>query len=348
MFRQSIALCVALSAASLVHANYETMFDEVNRDFGSVPRGQLMKHQFRFVNNTGQQLQIGNVRVSCGCTQARAVLTTVAPGQETYIDAQMDTRRFQGTKTVTIFVTFVAPRVEEVRLWVTANSRDEILFTPESLAFGKINTGKTPSTSMSIDFVGTTTRITEMKPESNYIQVNMQETKKPTGEFSYKLDASVRKDIPAGRWYTDVWLTTNNPQLPKLRIPVTVEVEATLTASPSKVSLGTVQAGMETERKVILRGVEPFKIAEVLGTDAELSVREPANESRAVHVLTVTLKPSKVGEFSRTLKIRTNLKDGDIEVVAQADVTAAPVPDPAAQAAAPTVDATREPPLKEE
>jgi len=255
MFRHSLALCVVLSATALANANYESMFDEVNRDFGSVPRGQLMKHQFRFVNNTGQQVQIGGVRVSCGCTSARAVLTTVAPGQESYIDAQMDTRRFQGSKTVTIFVTFVSPKFEEVRLWVTANSRDEILFTPESIALGKVIRGKTPSTSMSIDFVGTTTRITEMKPESNYIQVKLDETKKPSGEFSYKLDATVRNDIPAGKWFTDVWLITNNPNLPKLRIPVNVEVEANLTASPSKVSLGTVQAGTETERKVILRGV---------------------------------------------------------------------------------------------
>lgn len=342
MFRYSLAFCLALGASSIARANAESMFDETTRDFGSVPRGQLMRHQFRLVNNTGQQVQIGGVRVSCGCVSARAVVNTLAPGQETYIDAQMDTRRFQGIKTVTVFVSFTQPKFEEVRLWVQANSRDEIMFSPESLAFGKIQRGKAPSTSMNIDFVGTTTKIVEAKSDSNFIQVALSENKKGTGEFSYKLDAVVRKDIPAGRWYTDVWLTTNNTSIPKLRIPVTVEVDAVLTASPSRVTLGSVQAGAETERKVILRGVQPFKISKIVGADDELSVREPTDEKKAVHVLTITLKPTKAGEFLRTLKIITDLKDGDLDVLAHADVT--PAPSVQAQAPAPPIET----PLKDD
>jgi hypothetical protein len=46
------------------------------------------------------------------------------PGEETTILVQMDTRRFTGTKTVTIFVTYGQPYTE-VRLWVQANSVEE-------------------------------------------------------------------------------------------------------------------------------------------------------------------------------------------------------------------------------
>ena len=73
---------------------------------------------FRLVNNTSAAIRISNVRVSCGCTAARAVQTYLAPGQETAILAQMDTGGFTTPRTVTIFVQFDQPRFEEVRLWV--------------------------------------------------------------------------------------------------------------------------------------------------------------------------------------------------------------------------------------
>ena len=106
MLRYSL-LCVALLGAAS-HAQAQSadgMFDELSRDFGSVPRGQILLHPFRVVNNTKQPIHIASVRVSCGCVAARALQNYLQPGQETAILAQMDTNRFINTKTVTIFVT---------------------------------------------------------------------------------------------------------------------------------------------------------------------------------------------------------------------------------------------------
>src|SRR5262245_10626034 len=87
----------------------DALFDDLSRDFGSVPRGPSVTHPFRIVNNTKQMVRIAGVRVSCGCTTARALQTSLAPGQETAILVQMDTRRFSGTKIVTVYVTFDLP-----------------------------------------------------------------------------------------------------------------------------------------------------------------------------------------------------------------------------------------------
>ena len=69
----------------------EGMFEEFSFDFGAVPRGQLVRHPFRIVNNTKETVRIGNIRVTCGCTEAWALQYTLAPGQETAIIAQMNT-----------------------------------------------------------------------------------------------------------------------------------------------------------------------------------------------------------------------------------------------------------------
>src|SRR5208282_4224488 len=109
--------------------------------------------------------------------------------------------------------------------------------------------------------------------DSNYVPSTIKEINRTATEASYEITAKLRGDTPAGKWYTDIWLKTNNPAMPRLRVPVTVEVEAALSVSPNNVSLGQVKAGEESDRKVIIRGVRPFRITGIRGTDSQLQVR---------------------------------------------------------------------------
>jgi hypothetical protein len=298
------------------------MFDGLSRDFGSVPRGPMVSHHFVFVNNTRSPVQISGLRVSCGCVTAKALHQWVAPGQRSAILAEMDTRRFIGTKTVTIYVSFSQPGAEEVRLWVQANSRDDVTMTPETLAFGKVKRSTAPSTSLKVSLLGSSTwQITSAACESNYVQTSYKMTSRQSHEVVYELMAKMRSDAPPGKWYTDVWLTTNNPAMPRVRVPLTIEIEALLTVNPGIVVIGDVKAGTEAERKVMVRGVQPFKIVSIQGTDAQLKVRESSKEAKAVHVLTLTLRPTQMGELNRTIRVVTNLQgDNTVEFIAQATV----------------------------
>ena len=104
----------------------------------------------------------------------------------------------------------------------------------------------------------------------------------------------MRPDTPVGKWYTDVWVKTNNPSIPQVRVPLTVEVESALSVSPEAVSLGQVAVNGESERRVIIRGVKAFKIKSVQGTDDQLAVRDgERRKQKPVHVLTVKLKGSQ-------------------------------------------------------
>src|SRR5579884_4233425 len=103
----------------------DRMFEELSKDFGSVPRGPTLTHVFKVTNYTQHPVNIASVRVSCGCVSAAAYKTFLNPGEETAIIARMDTTRFTGIKSVTIFVQFDRPSFEEVRLWVQANGRDD-------------------------------------------------------------------------------------------------------------------------------------------------------------------------------------------------------------------------------
>jgi Protein of unknown function (DUF1573) len=325
MSRYCLVLVAGLAAAAPAVAGgtwADAMFDELSKDFGSVPRGPTLTHPFRVVNNTKSPVVISGIRVSCGCTSAVALKNTLQPGEETAVVAKMDTSRFIGVKSVTIYVQFSQPAFEEVRLWVQANARNDFALSSDTLALGQVKRGDTPSASTTVTFYGVQAQVTEAKGESNYIQTSVKPVKNEAGQTAYELTAKLRGDAPVGRWYTDVWLKTNSAEIPQIRVPLTVEIESALTVSPEAVTLGQVAVNGESERRIILRGAKPFKITEVKGADDQLVVRDSTEESKPVHVLTVKFKAGEPGNLSRKLKIITDLpEDGEVSVHVSAQVT---------------------------
>jgi hypothetical protein len=310
--------------ASTLPASANGLFDEHMRDFGAVPRGPVLSHPFRLVNTTGQTLTIHSVRVSCGCVTARALQNILKPGEETAIVVTMDTTRFIGDKGVNVWVLVSGPRLEEIRLWVQANSRDDVMLTPEGLNFGKIQRGTTPVTAVNVSFLGNISLdVTEVRCDSNYLQPTCKLVRRDYGEVDYQLSATLRTDTPAGKWYTDVWLKTNNPVMPRVRVPLSVEIEqATKPKGPAAtIALGQVKLGAETTHKLVLRSGQSFHITRIDGTDAQIQVRDSSPEGDKAHVLIVTFRPDAAGDFSRIVKIYTDLtSNGEIEFNAQAQV----------------------------
>jgi hypothetical protein len=324
MLRYYLVLLAAVGAAAPAAAGTwaDALFDELSKDFGSVPRGPTLTHSFRVTNNTRGPVHIAGVRVSCGCVTATALKDSLNPGEQTTVLARMDSSRFSGVRSVTIFVQFDRPGFQEVRLWVQANARTDFSVTPDTLTFGRVKRGGTPAASVLVTFYGNTdARIAEVQSESNYVRPAVKEVSRQESEVVYQVAANLRADTPAGKWFTDVWLKTNNPAMPQVRVPLTVEIESALSVSPEAVALGPVKVRGESERRVIVRGARPFKITSVEGADEQLLVRDSTPESKPVHVLTVKLKPARPGEITRTVHVVTDLgEDGDIDFQVSARV----------------------------
>jgi hypothetical protein len=317
-------LILAWAAGAAPAATWaDSLFEELSKDFGSVPRGPVLTHQFKVTNNTGKQLAISNVRVSCGCVSAQAIRNVLQPGEETSIQARMDTTRFSGVKNVTIYVQFSQPSYEEVRLWVQANGRDDFAVQPDSMAFGAVKRGSAPMQSVNVVFYGDgASQITDVRTESNYIQPTIKQIRRTQTDVVYQLSASVRGDAPVGKWYSDLWLTTNNASMPRIRVPLTIEIESALSVSPDNLVIGPLKVNQEGERRVMVKGVKPFKIEKIEGADAVLTVRDSATDERAIHVLTVRVKPTQAGDVQRKIRIVTNLdKEREIEFHVNAKVT---------------------------
>lgn len=315
MLRCTMLFLVAfLTANPAVAATWaDKLFDNTYRDFGSVPRGPTLSHPFRLTNNTKNNVHISSIRVSCGCVTASVTQQTIEPGQSGAVVVKMDTTRFTGSKTVTIYIQFSQPGWEEGRIVVHADSRDDVTLTPDSLSFGQVKKGTAPNQTMTVTLLGNSPwKITEVKPESNYVKPEVKELRRTSSEVVYQVTANIRGDCPVGKWYTDIWLKTNNAAMPRVRIPVTVEIENPLSVSPATAQLGEVKVGDTAERKVIVRGVKPFKIKEIRGTDGEIAVGELPEEAKQLHVVTIKLQGTKAGERKWKLQVVTDLPEDNI------------------------------------
>jgi len=317
MLRYSLVVVAGLWVTSMVSAATwaDGLFDGLSKDFGSVPRGPTLTHNFRVVNKTGQAVSIFSVRVSCGCVSAGAAKNFLNPGEETVIVARMDTTRFTGPKTVTIYVQFDRPNFEEVRLWVQANGRNDFAITPDTLAFGTVKRGTSPVNSVQVTFYGNReSQILEVRGESNYIMPTAKEVRRLDHEVVYDLSVRLRGDTPVGKWYTDIWVKTNLVGLTQVRVPLTVEVESPITVTPAVVNMGSMKINEEAERRIIVRGVKPFRITEVRGADESLQVKVNSPIPREVHVLTIKIRPGMSGKVDRVLRVVTDMKvENEIE-----------------------------------
>ena len=227
MFPRLGALLILFATASAGRGNAESYFAEKSHDFGPTPRGPKLLHLFKFTNNTKDPVAVSRVRASCTCLTATVPSQKIKPGESGFVTVYMDTRRFSGPKTETIYVQFSEPRVEEVALKIQANAREELTMSPDQIAFGTIRPGSTASASVQITLAGDPKWvISEVKPESDIVKVSAKLLTQKANEVTYEISATLRSDLAAGKWQSEILLKTSNKDVSSIRIPVSVEIMA--------------------------------------------------------------------------------------------------------------------------
>jgi len=161
--------------------------------------------------------------------------------------------------------------------------------------------------------------VTETKCDSNYVQVVAKEIKRERNEVTYEITATVRPDLPVGKWFTDVHLVTTNPALAKVRVPLTVDVNPAVSVTPLAVSLGDIRMGESSEQRLLVKGDKPFKIKSINGADEAITVTGAGTEAKVVHILNVMVKPIKIGAISKDLALVTDEGDEAINVPVRAN-----------------------------
>jgi len=313
MYRIALAVAGVVVGSSMATAGPSDLFAEKVKDFGTTPKGPVLVHYFRFTNTTGQTLQLGQPRVSCGCTSAAVSKNQVAPGETAAVIAYMDTRRIPTpnvTKAVTVYVPFFGATNEEVSLRVQTVCRDDLMMSPDTLAFGTVRKGQGGKVSTKVTFLSDPNwEVKESTSTGGYVNVAHKLDSRNGNMVTYEVTATLDKDCPAGNWTADVFLKTSNPAVASLRVPVTVNVTAALAVSPESVQFGPVTLGGATQKRVVVQSGTPFKILEIKGADDQLGAKVESKDAKPVHVITLSASPKLQGGFTRKLEIVTDNKE---------------------------------------
>jgi hypothetical protein len=292
----------------------DSLFPENKHDFGMVPRGAKVKHDFTLVNRLSEPVTILSLRPSCGCTSGRASTTTVAPGQSAVIEAEMDTRNFVGLKSTILFVSLVTAggREGETRLAVSSNILSDIVLNPGALDFGIVARGQAPTQTLSIDRINSSGwKFERLVSASKYLAGQLAETRRDGSGVSYTLSISLKPDTPAGPLRDELRLISNDPETPSIPVMVTAWVRGELTAAPSVLSLGAIHSTAGAQGQFIVRASRPFVITSIEGAGDGFSTSPAGTAKQATHIVTVAYKPEEGtsrGDLRRVFHVQTDLE----------------------------------------
>ena len=291
-----------------------SLFVERFHDFGPVPRGAKVKHDFTLTNHLAEPIRILDLRTSCGCTSGKASASVVQPGESAVVEATMDTRNFLGIKStvLTVMLITASGREAEVRLGVVSNILADIVLNPGSVDFGAVRKGDTPTRELTIDRIqGQGWRFERMVSASQAITAQLVETRRdPNGLVSYTLRVGLKPDAPAGPLRDEIRLISNDPETPSIPIPITAWIRGELVAAPSILALGQVTSAAGKQGKFVIRGSRPFRVTAVEGTGDGFSVVMSESAAKPVHVLTMIYRPetgSSRGDLRKVFRVHTDL-----------------------------------------
>jgi hypothetical protein len=293
-------LCVAALCADSAVADWsDALFPVKRHDFGTVAVAAKTEFRFPIQNTTGKPLHIQSVRTSCGCTTAIIETPYVEPGKTGWIVARYNTDTHRGRKGATITVVIDQPFYTEARLRVDGYIRQDMVFHPGSIDFGTQSLGQELTRSAKILYAGRSDwAVVDVLSNKPWMSVDVKQESRSGGNATYLLTVTLAPSAPAGFFQDELIVVTNDRAMPRVPLRVSGELESELTISPQSIAIGSVQPGEVIEKRLVIRGKEPFLIDSIQVKGWQVTF-DPVTEPKTTHVVRALFKPD--GETSGQL-----------------------------------------------
>jgi hypothetical protein len=291
----------------------QKMFNKLDHNFGTVARGADTVYRFEITNLYKQDMNITGVRSSCGCTSPSVEGGPIIKTHEkAYIAARFNTRTHVGQRGATLTVSFGPPYYAEVQLHVHGNIRSDVVFSPGAIEFGEINEGDAGQKQVSVVYAGRSNwEIVDVLNDNDNFAVELGETGRATGRVSYNLDVKLKPGLPAGTIKDQLTVVTNDSRPDNQRIPliVSARIRPEFSVTPQLLVLGEMEPGQEATKKVVVRGVKPFKIVDVTCNEGDEDCFEfvTDQEAKLIHFVEVKFRAGEEpGKLETPIRIVTD------------------------------------------
>jgi hypothetical protein len=286
-------------------------------DVGSVSRGEKVHAEFVVENRGTADLEIRDVRPSCGCTVA-SFDQKIPPGGKGKVVAGIDTSDFQGAISKTVTVLSNDPKNPQLELTVKVKVITHIIAKPGRARFVYVQTlepGTITQTLWAPDFPEEF-RVLEARSPYPFLKASVREAKEnekdPDGVGrQWKVDLTIQPDAEVGPLREFLVIVTNHPKQKEVRIPISGFVRPLMHATPEEIELGEFEVSSETplETEVVLVnfGNDPIEVTEVESDRKGVSAEALATElGRRFKIVVKVLPEVGKGEIRGVLKVKTS------------------------------------------
>ena len=277
-------------------------------DFGSVPQGQRVVHEFVIQNAGTSDLTLQRISPSCGCTAAVVSSPVIKPGTSEKVRVEFDTAGFSGAKTKSVSILTSVLDKPEVTLKLSGTVVSGVTLSPERLEFGEID----PSAS-----VGTRTKefTVRVEPGSDLVVSGVTSfskfltvTQVGAEPGSYRYSVVMKEGAPKGEIRDRVLIEFEGGRRAGVNVPVTASIVSDLRVIPPTVSFGVVDGKEIVERRVKFENKSEQKVAvkEIVSSHPAVSASLVEVSPGKKGVLVVKLDPKKVnGDLRASLDLIT-------------------------------------------
>ncbi len=305
-FRLGLGLGVGSSDA-FAQEWTRTVFPEQIHEFGYVAQGSVLSHRFPIVNSTDQTIRIRDYRLRCGCSNLRLPVRVLPPRTRSYVELTADTSQYGEAWSTGVTLILDRPRSAEVDLKVTCFIRSEILLEPGLVDFGPVSPGDSPERDIDLVYLGNDNdwELSDLVSGSPHLKARMSRPRRPGLGRPIRIRVQLSPDAPVGRLRERISLVTTSEIAPRIPLTVHAEIRPRFRIAPSILKIGPIAPGDRITKALIVRGEEPFRIAEVLDPAEELAFSLPKDPPQTTQRILVRFEaPETIGTWHHRLRFR--------------------------------------------
>jgi len=250
--------------------------DAYTLDLGVLNEGEKKEAILSLRNAGNKELEISQVRSTCGCTVALISDKNIKSGGAGELKITFDSTGRQGIWGEKVYIQsndMVTPLVQVQVIGTVQSSR--LLLSPRSIVIRRnIRRGESASRQIYLfNDTGKDLQVKEVKADIPFIETGIK--KQAEGEGSYFIiTVTLKPGAPLGTLKSKVTVFTNHPKEPVVEIPVTAEIVGDIKIQPDTLFFGMLKKNGEAEASVILCtvGNKPFVIKQIISSLDYISV----------------------------------------------------------------------------
>ncbi len=290
-----------------------------SQDGGTVEEGTVLKYHFTVANHGQSDLEITQVKPSCGCTVPHWD-KLVQPGKEGTIDAEVHTEHFRGAIQKHLTVISNDPQHPELELSLTATITPLVQIQPGPVAMLSVDDKPVTQVFTLERTGGQPMKIVQVSPVAPYLKTEVSPL---PGAGRYQLTVTATTDTPMGRSPTPILVKTDLPKAGD--VVLTVIVDRGIVTTPPLVYWSLPSAELKAPVQgvvMITRQQHPFHVKSVAVDDPKLQAKLETVQEGKEYRVTVSYAGGWVGDRTqKTLTVTTDdAKQPEIKVPVLATV----------------------------